>query len=265
MSTVRCSRWPSATARLKAMVVLPTPPFGAKTEKMRVGPTSELARELLLDARDPVHEVEAGERHREDAVDARRRVDARRVLGHGQDDDRDARAGARAICSTSLGPLIRPCSRASTRTTSGPQLADLGERLAPVGHDVEQLDCDCAFSRPRMYCATCGTSSTSRRRVWSLLPEEPDMGLDDTTGPSPGTHPTVRDATARRVRARRRDEDRPLRAGPERRLEVVATGDELDPQAGVLGEAGELVGRHEAQPVAPDPAGRAGSPWAPSS
>ena len=35
MSTVRCSSWPSATAMLNASVVLPTPPFGAKTEKIR--------------------------------------------------------------------------------------------------------------------------------------------------------------------------------------------------------------------------------------
>ena len=31
-----------------------------------------------------------------------------------------------------------------------------------------------------MYCATCGTSSTIRSRVWSLL-EPLDIGLDDTT------------------------------------------------------------------------------------
>jgi hypothetical protein len=33
-----------------------------------------------------------------------------------------------------------------------------------------------------MYWATWGTSSTIRRRVWSLL-EPLDMGLDDTTVP----------------------------------------------------------------------------------
>ena len=30
--TVRCSAWANATARLNAIVVLPTPPFGANTE-----------------------------------------------------------------------------------------------------------------------------------------------------------------------------------------------------------------------------------------
>ncbi len=37
------------------------------------------------------------------------------------------------------------------------------------------------FSRPRMYCATCGTSSTIRRRVWSLRCHR----RDDTTAPRP--------------------------------------------------------------------------------
>ena len=36
ISTVRCSSWPKATARLNAIVVLPTPPFGAKTVMTRV-------------------------------------------------------------------------------------------------------------------------------------------------------------------------------------------------------------------------------------
>ena len=40
MSTVRCSSWARATARLKAMVVLPTPPFGANTEMIRVAPAA---------------------------------------------------------------------------------------------------------------------------------------------------------------------------------------------------------------------------------
>ena len=70
MSTVRSSCWASATARLKAMVVLPTPPFGAKTDTV-AGRRDVLARrELLLDAGDAVHQVEAGERHRQHGVDA---------------------------------------------------------------------------------------------------------------------------------------------------------------------------------------------------
>ena len=52
-----------------------------------------------------------------------------------------------------------------------------------------------------------------------------------------------------------RDEDRPLAAGTER-PEVVAAGHELDDEPGPLGELAQLVGRDEAQPVAPDPASR---------
>ena len=93
MSTVRCSSWPIETARLKAMVVLPTPPFGAKTEKMRVLAFSWSVVERLADAADPVDEVEAGERHRQDAVDAPLRIGLDGVLRHGQDDDRHAESG----------------------------------------------------------------------------------------------------------------------------------------------------------------------------
>ena len=44
------------------------------------------------------------------------------------------------ICSTSWGPLIRPCRRCVHEHDIGAQLADLAERLATVGQDVEDLD-----------------------------------------------------------------------------------------------------------------------------
>ena len=50
-----------------------------------------------------------------------------------------------------------------------------------------------------------------------------------------------------------RDEDRALAAGAQR-PQVVAAGEHLDDQPGVLGEAAQLVGRDEPQPVAADPA-----------
>ena len=43
MRTVRLPSWPMATARLNAIVVLPTPPFGAKTLYIREAPPSSLA------------------------------------------------------------------------------------------------------------------------------------------------------------------------------------------------------------------------------
>ena len=49
------------------MVVLPTPPFGANTETTRVAATSSRAANSLRDAGDAVHQVEPGERHRQDA------------------------------------------------------------------------------------------------------------------------------------------------------------------------------------------------------
>ena len=47
MSTVRCPSWPIETATLNAIVVLPTPPFGAKTENTRVDSVDEVASNSL--------------------------------------------------------------------------------------------------------------------------------------------------------------------------------------------------------------------------
>lgn len=68
-----------------------------------------------------------------------------------------------------------------------------------------------------MYWATWGTSSTIRRRVWSLL-EPLDMGPDDTTRPcsEPEGSGTLR------------DQDGALGTWPEG-AEVVAAGEQLDP------------------------------------
>ena len=51
-------------------------------------------------------------------------------------------------------------------TTSGRSWLDLAGRLRAVGEDVEELDRAWALSSPRMYWATCGTSSTT---------QEPDL------------------------------------------------------------------------------------------
>ena len=139
MSTVFCPAWPIATARLNAMVVLPTPPFGAKIEKTRVASLDELAFELLADPGDPVHQVEPRERHREHAVDAVGRIDLDRVLGHGQHDDRDVELG-RVDLFDELGALDPALEQGVDEHDIGAQLADLGERLAAVGQDVEDLD-----------------------------------------------------------------------------------------------------------------------------
>ena len=68
------------------------------------------------------------------------RIDLDRVLGHGQDDDRDAELGLVDHARRACGPLIRPWSRASTRTTSGRSSLIVGDGPAAVGQDVEQLD-----------------------------------------------------------------------------------------------------------------------------
>ena len=63
-----------------------------------------------------------------------------RVLGDGQDDDRDAEAGLAQLLDE-LQALDRPWSRASTMTTSGLSCWTWAMTLRAVGHDVEELDC----------------------------------------------------------------------------------------------------------------------------
>ena len=139
MRTVRWSIWPIETARLKAMVVLPTPPLGAKTEKMRVLAFSAVLLEELAHAADAVDEVEAGERHRQDAVDATFRVGLDGVLRHGQDDDRHAETGLVDLLdeARALDPALQ--ERVDDHHVR-PQLLDLEQGLAAFTQDVEQLD-----------------------------------------------------------------------------------------------------------------------------
>ena len=47
MSTVFCPSWPIATAMLNAIVVFPTPPFGAKIEKTRFDSVEDVASNSL--------------------------------------------------------------------------------------------------------------------------------------------------------------------------------------------------------------------------
>ncbi|MEJ7697624.1 MAG: hypothetical protein WKF78_13650 [Candidatus Limnocylindrales bacterium] len=75
---------------MKAIVVLPTPPLGANIGEDAGGGDVRTCRELLAHTRDPRHQVEPGEGHRQDPVDALGRVQRDGVLGHGQDDDRHA-------------------------------------------------------------------------------------------------------------------------------------------------------------------------------
>ena len=85
-------------------------------------------------------------------------------------------------------PRTLPCSRASIMTMSGwPSRTNSGT-FRPSLTTSSSLMCDCALSRPRTYCATCGTSSTRRRRIWS---EEPATSPTIPSAPAgrPARHP----------------------------------------------------------------------------
>ena len=124
------------------MVVLPTPPFGAKTRHdPRRARRSSLAVELLADAaaiRVIRSKPEKGiERTPWIAV---RRVGLDRVLGHGQDDDRDAELGLVDLLDE-LQALDPALEQRVDEDDVRAQLARSGASdLRAVGQDVEQLD-----------------------------------------------------------------------------------------------------------------------------
>ena len=95
--------------------------------------------EVLAHLGDPGHQVEARERHRQHAVDADRRVGLDRVLGHGQDDDRDAELGLVDLLDE-LGPLDPALEQGVDQDDVGTDLVDRGDRPAALGQDVEELD-----------------------------------------------------------------------------------------------------------------------------
>src|SRR6266404_4286576 len=119
--------------------------------------------------------------------------------------------------------------------------------------------------RPRMYCATCGTSSMISRRVLSLDaigPSVPSRARRPTPPERPGRtvgdRPDDRGGDRRGHRSRSGpagDDDRPIVARADR-PKVVAARDGLDLEAGGLREPAQLVGRYEPQPIPTNPANR---------
>ena len=156
------------------------------------------------------------------------------------------------IWSTRLRPLTRPWRSASTITTSGRSSWIWPIALPPSVSTSSSFTLACAFSRPRMYWATCGTSSTMSRRVWSLDAIRPTIPRGSVSRKSlggPGPASDRRRAVA--VRASPRSRTARSLPGPER-AQVVAAGEQLDDQPGVLGEG------CEARRPRPAAAGRGG-------
>ena len=161
--------------------------------------------------------------------------------------------------------MTRPWSRASTRTTSGPQLLDLRRSTF-----VPSVSTSSSLTRALRVQEAADVlrhlrdvldEEQARRVTGCHWPECTKLGRSPTRPGSPRSAWLRR--SDRRPWRRAGDDDRPLAAGAER-LQVVAAGERLDLEPGVLGEVAELVRRHEPQRVAADPR-RAASPWAPSS
>ena len=107
--------------------------------------------------------------------------------GHGQDDDRDAELGLVDLLDEvqALDPALEQRVDDARRPAGAP---GSGRRpCAPSVRTSSSLTLACAFSSPRMYWATCGTSSTMSRRVWSLDAIRPTI----PRGPSRRSHSEV--------------------------------------------------------------------------
>ena len=121
------------------MVVLPTPPFGANTEKMRVLAFSWSSSNALRTPLIRLMRSKPGERHRQDAVDAPLRIGLDGILRHGQDDDRHPEAGFVDLLdeARALHPALQ--ERVDDHDVRS-QFLDLEQGLAAFTQDVEQLD-----------------------------------------------------------------------------------------------------------------------------
>ena len=254
ISTVRCSSWPRATARLKAIVVLPTPPFGAKTLMTRVLVKASSASKSLR-----AWAIRVIRSKPENGIDRTPWMPVLAsgsigVCGHGQDDDRHAELGV-VDHLDELEALDPALEQRVDEDDVGPHLLDRGERPAAVGQDLEELD---PLLRVEQTADVLGD-------LRDILDDEQARLVtrwhrpDDTTRVGAGTRPgcpppELAHRTGRRAGSGLdREEDRPLAAGAHR-TQVVAARQELDGQPGVLGVPTQLVGRDEAQPVAADPA-----------
>ena len=186
--------------------------------------------------------------------------DRDRVLRDGQDDDRDAAAGVVDLLDElqALDPALEQ------RVDEDDVRAQLADRCwttrVPSVTTSSSLTCCWEFSRPRMYCATWGTSSTRSRRIWST---SADSAMRPGTVPR-GPGPIRTHVEARERGCFTRHEYRAL-AARRQRPELVVARQRLHLEPGVLGESTQLVGGDEAQRVAGGSSAPAGSPGAPSS
>ena len=216
--------------------------------------SSWIASNSLRALRDPGHQVEAGERHRQDAVDAERRVGLDRVLRHGQDDDRDAELGLVDLLDE-LGALDPALEQRVDEDDVGPQLPDRGDRPRAVGQHVEQLDPGLGVQQAADVLGDLWHVLDDEQARLITLGHRPRRYHGAATGDPPGG-PGRPDRPPRAARqGSDGEQDRPLAAGPDR-AHVVAAGEHLDDQPGVLGEAAQLVGRDQPEAVAADPAAR---------
>ena len=111
-----------------------------------------------------------------------------RLLRDGEHDDRDLQAGLVDLRDQvhALDPALEQRVDEDRRPGGAPPISP--STREPSLTTSSSLIADCELSSPRMYCATWGTSSTTRRRIWSgigpTLPRRPARGMPAPKVPS---------------------------------------------------------------------------------
>src|SRR6266540_1444649 len=138
---------------------------------------------------------------------------------------------ASRIPNATCWPEMRPCSSASTITTSGLYSDAAATARSPAVTTSSILIWDCACSSARMCDATCGTSSTTRSLICSIVKSfSPARSLRSARGQA--------------------DHEDPSYAVILERVEIVRTIGSLHRQAGFPDERRERVGIWIPEPMA---------------
>ena len=167
------------------MVVLPTPPFGAKIVMTCVDVLGAGLR-VLADRVDAGHEFETGERHREDTVDAGFGIGLDRVLGHREDDDRHTDIGVADLLDQ-LRAFQATLKQGVHDHDVWPELLDRRERLRALTHHFEEFHPGLGIQKAADVLSDLGDILDDQQPRLVALWHPPD----DTTGFGRGTYPEV--------------------------------------------------------------------------
>ena len=139
MRTVRSPLWPEGDREVEGDGRLADPALRCEHADDARAADGVIRLRRLVDVLEPGDQVEPGERHHQDAVDAPSGIRDDGLLWDGQHDHRDAEARGMDVLDD-RHPLDPSLEQGVDDHDIGPQLRDEVDDLAAVGHHVEELD-----------------------------------------------------------------------------------------------------------------------------